>query len=74
VHNNLFNALPDSCLVYPAHDYTGRTASTIGEERTYNPRLTKSKEEFVDIMANLNLPYPCKFDASVPANLVCGLF
>ncbi|HCN73125.1 MAG TPA: MBL fold metallo-hydrolase, partial [Pusillimonas sp.] len=26
-------ALPDACLVYPAHDYQGRTVSTIGEEK-----------------------------------------
>ncbi len=32
--------------------------STVGEELKYNPRLTKSKEEFVKIMENLNLPYP----------------
>jgi len=25
-------------------------------------------------MANLNLPYPRKIDASLPANLACGIF
>jgi len=25
-------------------------------------------------MANLNLPYPRKIDASLPANLACGVF
>jgi glyoxylase-like metal-dependent hydrolase (beta-lactamase superfamily II) len=38
VHQQLFT-LPDACVVYPAHDYEGRTSSTIGEERSYNPRL-----------------------------------
>lgn len=33
--------LPDTTLVYPAHDYQGRTMSTIGEERQWNPRFTK---------------------------------
>jgi len=28
----------------------------------------------VDLMANLNLPYPRKIDASLPANLACGVF
>ncbi|XP_019720883.1 persulfide dioxygenase ETHE1, mitochondrial isoform X1 [Hippocampus comes] len=65
--------LPDRCLVYPAHDYLGQTVSTVGEERAFNPRLTKSLEDFVAIMNNLNLPKPSKIDISVPANLVCGV-
>ena len=32
--------------------------STVAEEKDHNPRLTKSKSEFVAIMKNLNLPYP----------------
>ncbi|KAM9353047.1 persulfide dioxygenase ETHE1, mitochondrial [Symphorus nematophorus] len=72
VHQKIFT-LPDHCLVYPAHDYLGQTVSTVGEERKFNPRLTKSLEEFVNIMNNLNLPKPKKIDISVPANLVCGV-
>ncbi|XP_023131972.2 persulfide dioxygenase ETHE1, mitochondrial [Amphiprion ocellaris] len=72
VHQKIFT-LPDQCLIYPAHDYLGQTVSTVGEERKFNPRLTKSIEQFVDIMNNLNLPKPAKIDISVPANLVCGL-
>uniref|UniRef100_A0A4W5L987 Persulfide dioxygenase ETHE1, mitochondrial n=1 Tax=Hucho hucho TaxID=62062 RepID=A0A4W5L987_9TELE len=72
VHQKIFT-LPPQCLVFPAHDYKGQTASTVGEERRFNPRLTKSVEEFVDIMTNLNLPKPAKIDIAVPANLVCGL-
>ncbi|XP_030605328.1 persulfide dioxygenase ETHE1, mitochondrial-like [Archocentrus centrarchus] len=72
IHEKIFT-LPDHCLVYPAHDYLGQTVSTVGEERKFNPRLTKSLEEFVEIMNNLNLPKPHKIDISVPANLVCGL-
>lgn len=71
VHGKLFT-LPDSCAVFPAHDYKGRTQSSIGEEKQFNPRLTKSKEEFVDIMANLNLPYPKQIDKALPFNLRCG--
>ena len=59
--------------LYPAHDYKGRTQSTVGEEKAHNPRLSKPLEEFVEIMANLNLPYPKKIDASLPANLQCGI-
>ncbi|XP_056449103.1 persulfide dioxygenase ETHE1, mitochondrial isoform X3 [Gadus chalcogrammus] len=72
VHKKIFT-LPDQCLVYPAHDYKGQTVSTVGEERRFNPRLTKNLEEFIDIMNNLNLQKPAKIDIAVPANLVCGL-
>lgn len=74
VHNQLFS-LPESCIVYPAHDYKGRTESTIENEKINNPRLgnAKTKDEFVDIMANLNLAYPKKIDVAVPANMRCGV-
>ncbi|KAM6967820.1 persulfide dioxygenase ETHE1, mitochondrial [Aplochiton taeniatus] len=72
VHEKIFT-LPEQCLIYPAHDYKGQTVSTVGEEKKFNPRLTKSLEEFVDIMKNLNLKKPAKIDIAVPANLVCGL-
>jgi glyoxylase-like metal-dependent hydrolase (beta-lactamase superfamily II) len=65
--------LPDDCLVYPAHDYKHRRVSTVAQERERNPRLAgKTVEEFVAIMAGLNLPYPKKIDVAVPANLLCG--
>lgn len=51
----------------------GRHSSTVGEEKAYNPRLTKPVEEFVSIMSNLNLPYPKQIDKAVPANMVCGI-
>ncbi len=38
VHRELFS-LPDTFAVYPGHDYQGRTASTVGEEKRFNPRL-----------------------------------
>ena len=73
VHNQLYS-LPGDTLVYPAHDYKGMTSSSIEEEMKFNPRLTKSKQEFKLLMAGLNLPYPKKIDASLPANLKCGLY
>lgn len=36
----------------------GQTTTTVGEEKHYNPRLTKPLDEFIKIMENLNLPYP----------------
>jgi sulfur dioxygenase len=72
IHQKVFT-LPRDTLVYPAHDYKGRMCSTIKEEKQFNPRFTKSKEEFVKLMNELGLPYPKKIDASLPANLKCGI-
>lgn len=67
--------LSDETLVYPAHDYKGRTVSTIGEEKRLNPRFVdRTREEFITIMSNLNLSYPKKMDSAVPANEYCGDF
>jgi sulfur dioxygenase len=65
--------LPDDVVIFPAHDYKGHTSSTVGEEKLFNPRLTKSMDEFESIMKNLNLTYPNKIDIALPANRVCGL-
>lgn len=74
VRERLFT-LPAETLVYPAHDYEGRTVSTIGEEQRYNQRLglEKSEAEFVSLMERLQLAYPKKIDEALPANLRCGL-
>lgn len=66
--------LPDDTLIYPGHDYSQRWVSNIHQERTTNPRLAgKTREEFIEIMNNLNLPKPRLIDESVPANRYCGL-
>lgn len=69
VHGKLFT-LPPCTTVYPAHDYRGRVKSSVVEERALNPRLTKSKEGFIEVMQGLGLPYPKKMDVAVPANMV----
>lgn len=67
-------ALPDETLVWPGHDYQGRTHSTIGWEKHENQRIAgKTRAEFVAIMNNLNLPKPKRIDEAVPANLTSGL-
>ncbi len=73
VHEKLFK-LPEDTIVYPAHDYRGQTASTIGLEKKFNPRLgaSKNKEEFIKIMSELKLENPKKIHEAVPANLACG--
>jgi len=66
--------LADETLIYPGHDYNGRFVSSVAQERLSNPRLAgKTKAEFIDIMDNLNLPYPKLIDIAVPANRECGL-
>lgn len=66
--------LPDNTLVWPAHDYKGRSVSTIGWERQHNSRLAKrGKDEFIDLMKNLHLPRPKLIDIAVPANQNLGM-
>ncbi|XP_031550199.1 persulfide dioxygenase ETHE1, mitochondrial-like [Actinia tenebrosa] len=64
--------LPEDFILYPAHDYKGLTSTSVEEELKHNPRLTKSKEEFVKIMENLGLTKPKRIDEAVPVNLMCG--
>jgi sulfur dioxygenase len=73
VHEKIF-ALPSETLLYPGHDYQQRHVSSVGQERERNPRLGggRTLEEFVEIMAGLNLPRPKKMDIAVPANRGCG--
>ena len=72
-YESLFNKLlklPEKTLVYPAHDYNGKKFSTIKNEKNNNPRLqVKSKEEYAEIMKNLNLSNPKMMDIAVPANV-----
>jgi glyoxylase-like metal-dependent hydrolase (beta-lactamase superfamily II) len=66
-------ALPDDTLVYPAHDYKGETCSSIGEEKRHNPRIAgKTRAQYIELMAALDLPRPKLIDIAVPANLRCG--
>lgn len=67
IHAKIFT-LPDDTLVFPGHDYKGRTASSVAEEKALNPRLTKGRGDFIELMANLGLPYPKQIDRALPAN------
>jgi sulfur dioxygenase len=72
-------ALPEDTVVWPGHDYKGKTQSTIGMEKRSNPRLVKpdgqwrSEAEFVTLMEGLNLPKPKRIHEAVPANLSLGV-
>ena len=67
--------LPDDTLVYPGHDYQERRVSSIAQEKRRNPRLglDRTLEQFREIMANLNLPYPRFIEYAVPGNQQCGI-
>ena len=73
VRERIFS-LPDACLVYPGHDYRGLAATSVGEEKLYNPRLGESigEQDFVGYMRNLGLAHPKQMEQAVPANLKCG--
>jgi glyoxylase-like metal-dependent hydrolase (beta-lactamase superfamily II)/rhodanese-related sulfurtransferase len=73
VHNQIFS-LPGSCILYPAHDYRGLTATSVAEERRFNPRLGGeiAVADFTGYMNNLKLAHPKLIDIAVPANLQCG--
>jgi glyoxylase-like metal-dependent hydrolase (beta-lactamase superfamily II)/rhodanese-related sulfurtransferase len=67
-------ALPEDTVVWPGHDYQGRTHSTIGAEKSGNARVAgKTLAEFCAIMDSLNLPKPQRIEEAVPANLSSGL-
>jgi len=73
VHERIFS-LPEECLLYPAHDYRGLTATSVAEERRFNPRLGGeiAVGDFAGYMRNLKLAHPKMIDVAVPANLRCG--
>lgn len=73
VRDRIFS-LPPHCAIYPAHDYRGIAASSVAEERAYNPRLNDSVAlaDFTGYMQNLGLPHPKQMAVAVPANLRCG--
>ena len=66
--------LPDETCVYPAHDYGGRTVSSIWEEKAFNEMIGGGvdKAEFVRRVNAMELSLPAKIHVAVPANQVCG--
>jgi sulfur dioxygenase len=72
IHGRLFT-LPDITRVYPGHDYRGNAVSTIGWEKRHNARLAnRSRADFIEFMAHLDLPRPKMIDVAVPANRNLG--
>jgi glyoxylase-like metal-dependent hydrolase (beta-lactamase superfamily II)/rhodanese-related sulfurtransferase len=62
-------SLPDETLVFPAHDYRGHTSSTIEEEKRTNPRVAgRTRQGYIELMANLGLPLPQGIQESLQPN------
>jgi glyoxylase-like metal-dependent hydrolase (beta-lactamase superfamily II)/rhodanese-related sulfurtransferase len=65
--------LPAETKVFPAHDYKGRSHSTIGAEIAENPRLQKTdRAEFVAMMQALDLAAPTHLTEALRTNMSGG--
>ncbi len=76
LHDSLFEnllKLDPALSVFPAHEYKGRTHSTIGQELLENPRLQKRERvAFVEMMQNLNLTMPTHVTEALRTNMSGG--
>ena len=65
--------LSGTLLVFPAHDYHGRTQSTLAAERRNNPRLQpRSREDYIQWLDNLRLGATDWMADVVKANYACA--
>src|SRR6202140_4560602 len=65
--------LDPALKVFPAHEYKGRSHSTIGQELTDNPRLQKrDRAAFIEMMQNLNLTMPTHVTEALRTNMSGG--
>ena len=65
--------LEPEMLVFPAHDYKGRTHTTIGAEIADNPRLQKKdRAAVVEMMTTLNLSAPTHLTEALRTNMSGG--
>jgi glyoxylase-like metal-dependent hydrolase (beta-lactamase superfamily II)/rhodanese-related sulfurtransferase len=73
LYDSLFNRLlklDPATAIHPAHEYKGRTGSTIGEEIASNPRLQKTdRAEFVAMMRALNIQAPTHLTEALRVNM-----
>ena len=76
LYDSLFGVvlkLDPALKVYPAHDYKGRSHSTIGDEIADNPRLQKrERSEFVSMMRQLDLSAPTHLTEALRTNMSGG--
>ncbi len=76
LYDSLFGKLlklDPALLIYPAHDYKGRTHSTLATEIAENPRLQKrDRAEFVQMMRELNIAAPTHLTEALRTNMSGG--
>jgi glyoxylase-like metal-dependent hydrolase (beta-lactamase superfamily II)/rhodanese-related sulfurtransferase len=76
LYESLFDRLlklDPALLVFPAHDYKGRSHSTLGAEIADNPRLQKRERgAFVQMMRELNLAAPTHLTEALRTNMSGG--
>jgi glyoxylase-like metal-dependent hydrolase (beta-lactamase superfamily II) len=68
-------AYPDETMIYPGHDYHGKTRSTIGEEKAHNPQIGAhiSREKFIDAMVCMKLDPPQRLHEALPSAMRYGI-
>src|ERR1700689_2714000 len=76
LHEILFQGvlkLDPALMVFPAHEYKGRSHSTIAQELAENPRLQKrERTAFIEMMQNLNLTMPTHVTEALRTNMSGG--
>src|SRR5581483_8373394 len=74
--DSLFNRLcrlDPALKVHPAHEYKGRSHSTLAQEMAENPRLqVKDRSAFVTLMRSLNLSMPTHIPEALRTNMSGG--
>ncbi len=74
--DSLFNRLlrlEPTLKVHPAHEYKGRTHTTLAQEITDNPRLqVRDRAAFAQMMRNLNLSMPTHLTEALRTNMSGG--
>jgi glyoxylase-like metal-dependent hydrolase (beta-lactamase superfamily II)/rhodanese-related sulfurtransferase len=76
LYDSLFDGvlrLDPALKVFPAHEYQGRTHSTIGQELADNPRLQqRDRAAFIDMLHSLNLKMPTHVTEALRTNMSGG--
>ena len=76
LYESLFDGvlkLDPALKVFPAHEYKGRSHSTIGQELAENPRLQKrDRGAFIEMMQTLNLTMPTHITEALRTNMSGG--
>ena len=76
LYDSLFNRvlrLDHALKVYPAHEYKGRSHTTIAQELAENPRLRpQDRAAFVEMMNGLNLTMPTHVTEALRTNMSGG--